>query len=149
VAVAQVLLGGTLTVSPPPVVGTTVSASTLGTIPGGTTQVALGTSPNPKPSAKQARGYKTNTSAFGTYVALSGVGATDNVTTADTLYLKSDAPLQVQLTVQNTFSGGGGTSTIVVPLYGTIILEFPAGGYCTAIAVAGNGDLEYVVSGPA
>lgn len=145
-AVAQLLLNGTLTVTPSSVVGTVTSASQQGTIPSGTIQVPLAPSPNPKPSAKQARGYKSSASAYGTFVALSGVGAGDNVATADTLWMRSDAPLQVQLTVQTL--GGSGTTTIVVPLYGTMLLEFPQGGYLVGIQVAGTGDLEYVASGP-
>jgi hypothetical protein len=146
-ATAQILLNGTLTVTPTSVLGTVTSASQQGTIPSGSVQVPLSTSPNPKPSAKQTRGYKTSSSAFGTYAALSGVGASDNVATADTLWMRSDAPLQVQLTLQNL--GGSGTVTSVVPLNGTMLLEFPFGGYCVGIEVAGAGDIEYIASGPA
>jgi hypothetical protein len=145
-AAAQILLTGTLTLTPQSVQGTTTSVSAQGTIPAGTVQTGLATTPNPKNSAKQARGYKTNTSAYGTYVALSGVGATDNVTTADTVYIRTDGPVQVQLTIQNL--GGSGTITSVVPVYGTFLWEAPSGGYCTGIAIAGAADVEYVVSGP-
>jgi hypothetical protein len=147
VAANQIQLNGTLTQLPSSVVGTTTSVSPLGLIPAFTRQVALVTTPSPKQSAKCGGGNKTNSSAYGTYVTLSGLGATDDVTTADFLYLKTDAPMQVQLTLQNL--GGSGTITSVVPVYGMMVLEFPPSGYLTGLSVAGAGDVEYMVSGPA
>jgi hypothetical protein len=127
-------------------VGTQTSASPGSALPAGTDQVPLTVTPSPKPSAKRANGNKYNSSAFGTYVPVSGIGASDNVTTCDTLIVTTDAPIALQLTLQNL--GGSGTITSVVYAYGMQILQFPPGGYLVGLAAAGSGNLEYVLSGP-
>jgi hypothetical protein len=70
------------------------------------------------------------------------------VTTADTLYLKSDAPVAVQLAMQNLLAGTG-TTTSVVYVQGEVTMEFPAGGYLTGLAVQGVANVEWLASGPA
>jgi hypothetical protein len=147
-ATAQLILSGTLTLTPTAVVGTTTSVSPQGTVPAGTDQIPLVLTPNPKPSAKRANGNKLSTSAYGTFVAVSGIGATDNVQTADTLLVTTDAPLQLQLTLQNLAAGGVGTVTSVVSVYGTQLFQFPPAGLLVGLAAAGSGNLEYLASGP-
>jgi hypothetical protein len=146
-ATAQLILSGTLTLTPQSVVGVTSSVSALGSVPGGTDQVPLALSPNPKPSAKRANGNKFSSSTYGTYVAVTGIGASDNVTTCDTLLVVSDAPIALQLTLQNL--GGSGTITSIVPIQGMQLFQFPPGGYLVGLAAAGSGNLEYLASGPA
>jgi hypothetical protein len=148
VATAQILLSGTLTITPTSVVGVMSSSSSAGGLPAGTDQIPLVTNPNPKPSAVRCNGNKRNSSALGTYVSLSGIGPTDNVTTADFLYVNTDAPMTLQLTLQNLVAGSG-TITSVVSVYGPQVFQFPPGGYLTAVGASGNGNVEYLGSGPA
>ncbi len=144
-ATRQLLLAGSITVSPQSVVGTTLSSSPLGTVPAGVTQIPFSATPSPKPSSRMGGGSKvlSSPSAFQT---ISGLGPTDDVTTADTIYVKSDAPIQLQLTMQNLI---GGTVVSVVNVYGTFWIELPPNGYATGLAAQGNANLEVIISGPA
>jgi hypothetical protein len=141
----QLLLSGTLTVTPPNVVGTPTSAFLSGFLPKGTSQIPISSTPSPKQSVKMSGGNKSvNASSFQT---ISGLGATDDVTTADTIYLESDAIMQVQITQQNP--AGGSPIVAVLNLYGSMWVEFPATGYATGLAAQGVGNLEVLISGPA
>ncbi len=145
-ATRQLLLAGSITVSPQSVVGTTLSSSPLGTVPAGVTQIPFSATPSPKPSSRMGGGSKvlSSPSAFQT---ISGLGPTDDVTTADTIYVKSDAPIQLQLTMQNL--GGGSPVVSVVNVYGTFWIELPPSGYATGLAAQGSANLEVIISGPA
>ena len=143
-AVAQLIVSGTITQSPPSVVGTTISASPLGTVPAGVTQIPLVLSLSPKPSAKRASGNKVLNSPS-SFQAISGIGPTDDVVNCDTLYLKSDSNILVQLTIVNP---AGGTFTSTISLYGMMMMEFATNAYCTGISAQGNANLEYLFSGP-
>ncbi len=142
---AQLILGGTLTLAPPSVVGTTISASPIGTVPAGTTQIPVQLTPGTKQSGVQTHKKKTLNSPS-TFQVMTGIGATDDVTTADTLYLKVDGPIQVQLTMQNP--AGGSPIVSVVPLYGTMMLEFPTPGLLTGLSLQGSCNVEMLASGP-
>ena len=142
---AQLILGGTITIAPPSVVGTTISASAVGTVPAGTTQVPLQLTPPTKQSGVQTHKKKTLSSPS-SFQVMTGIGATDDVTTADTLYLKADGPIQVQLTMQNP--AGGSPIVSVIPLYGSLLLEFPTPGLLTGISLMGSCNVEMLASGP-
>jgi hypothetical protein len=142
----QLILSGTLSVTPPSVVGTPTSSFPFGFIPKGTSQIPLATTPSPKQSVKMSGGNKSVASP-GAFQTISGLGATDDVTTADTVYIESDAIMQIQITQQNP--AGGSPIVSVVNLYGTMWIEFPATGYATGLAAQGTGNLEVLISGPA
>ena len=121
---SQVLvLSGTLTVSPPSVTGTTIAASPSGTVPAGVSQVPLATNPPTKQSAVQTGLRHKSLNSSGSFQILSGLGATDDVTTADTIYVKSDAPIQLRLTQVNP--AGGSPIVSIVNLFGMLFQEFP------------------------
>jgi hypothetical protein len=145
-AAAQIILSGTLTITPAAVVGTTSSAGPF-PVPSGTDQIPLCLQPQPKPSAVRCNGNRRIASVFGSFSAVSGIGATDNVTTCDTLLVTSDGPLQLQFTMQNL--AGGSPIVSVVQINGTQLFQFPSGGYLTGLQAAGNANLEYLGSGPA
>lgn len=143
---SQIQVNGSITQSPPNVVGTTISAWPNGTVPAGTIQIPLLLTPSPKQSARCAKGSRVLNSPS-SFQVISGLGATDDVTTADTLYLKCDGPIQLQLTMVNP--AGGSPIVSVVNLFGSCLLEFPSAGYLTGLAAQGNANLEFLISGPA
>jgi len=143
-ATSQIIVSGTITQSPPPVTGTTIAASPVGTVPAGTTQIPILLTPSPKQSLKRASGNKVLSSPS-SFQTLSGLGSTDDVTNCDTLYLKCDANILVQLTVTNP---AGGTFVSTVSLYGTLIQEFATNAYLVGIALQGTANVEYIISGP-
>ena len=145
---AQLTLSGQVTVMPLTVTGTNAAVGPQGTLPAGTTQVPLSTTPSPKPSNRRAVGstYLSSPSAFQT---IRGVGAGDDVATADFLSVTSDAPVEVELTMQDYDAGGAGTTVSVVYLYGSMHLEFPSSGYLVGLRAKGAANLEYLISGPA
>jgi len=146
--VQQVLaLSGSLTASPPSVTGTTLQPTPAGFVPQGVSQTPLALNPSTKQSAVQTGLRHKSLSSPSSMQAISGLGTGGDVTTADTLYLKSDAPIQVQLTQQNL--AGGSPVVSVVNLYGTLLLEFPPSGYLTGIEAQGTANLEILISGPA
>ena len=134
-----ITLTGTLNQAP------TVVVAAQTTIPSTVRQIPLVTNPNPKQSAKCANGNKfvNSPSSFQT---LSGVGATDDVTTADFLWLKADAAIQLQLTQQNL--NGGANITQIVNVLGNFMCEFPTGGLLLGVAIQGSANVEYLASGP-
>lgn len=146
-ATRQLLLSGSITVSPQSVVGTTLAASANGTVPAGVTQIPFAATPSPKPSSRMGGGNKVLNSPSA-FQSISGLGPTDDVTTADVLFVKSDGPVQLQLTQQN-LSTPGGFITSVVNLFGTTWIEFPSGGYLTLLSAQGACNLEVLISGPA
>ena len=81
------------------------------------------------------------------FAALSGVGTGQTVTKADTLYLRSNGPLLLQLTCLD----GTGTNTpdtpIVVPCAGLFLAEFSSGRELVAIEAKGSAQIEYLASG--
>jgi len=144
-AAAQIIWSGTLTITPTSVVGASPGGGFP--IPGGTDQEPVLLQPNPKPSAVRAIGNKRNASALGTYVALSGVGSTDNVQTADFLYVVTDAPMVLRLTMQDLVAGTGTTQQLV-QVEGPQVFNFPVRGYLVGIEASGAGNIAYLASGP-
>lgn len=144
----QVLqLSGSLSVTPPSVTGTTLAASPNGTVPAGASQVPLVLNPPTKQSAVQTGIRHKSLNSSGGMQVISGLGTGDDVTTADTLYIKTDAPITLQLTTQNP--AGGSALVSVVPLGGSAVWEFPFGGYLIGLSAQGVANLEILISGPA
>jgi hypothetical protein len=85
-----------------------------------------------------------NVASPGAFAALDGVGAAATVTAGHFLYLKANAPMIVQLTCDD---GLGGTVVAEVPVYGLLMLEFPATQPLELLKVKGTGMLEYMVVG--
>ena len=114
------------------------------TFPGAVKSTQLSTTPTQKPSAVDSGIAKRMINTPNAFLALSGVGPTDDVTRGDTLYIKTNSPIQVRLTFAQV-SGGDLISTL--PLYGTCILEIPSDQYLKTIEAKGAGTIEYLISG--
>jgi len=80
------------------------------------------------------------------WVTLSGVGATDTVTKCDTIYIRSNGPLTMELTTDD----GTGTNTNVVsliPLNGLALLEFNENKWLKLVRLSGTATIEYFACG--
>ena len=130
---AQVQLDGTVTVGP------VTSGST--SFPGAINTVSFSTTPTPK-AAQVYSSEVRQVSSPSAYAVLSGVGASDNVTKANFLYLKTNAPVLLRTTMV-------ATSPLVAVewVQGVLIKEYPDGHELYLLEVQGTGTVEYFVSG--
>lgn len=80
----------------------------------------------------------------GAFAALQGVGATDTVKNGDFLYMKSNAQIDVRMTIDN---GAGGSDLRIVTVHGLVILEFSTARPLKLLEAQGTAVLEYFVSG--
>lgn len=126
---------GTLTLTPP--------GSGLCGVPGGALSVPLALSPHPKQSCVSASGAR-QVSSPSAYVQLSGVGDTDTVTKANTVYLKTNSPMMIKLTFDNSPDADIESE---FPLYGIHLSECGDTKYLKKIEVKGSGTVELVASG--
>lgn len=79
----------------------------------------------------------------GGYVNLRGVGAGESVTKGTFLYLRASSEMLVRIT---TFDAGGDVVAII-PVKGTVIIEFDANKYLKLIEASGSGTIEHLVTG--
>ena len=133
----QAQLSATLTTGP--------GSSSDNPFPSGVTSINFGLMP-------AAKGYTVATGAVvavaspSSFASVDAIGACGQVTQALTLLLRSPtAQVQVQLTCANP--AGGSPIVAVVPLNGTMLLEFPANGYLQALAIMGSATIEYWAAG--
>lgn len=143
---SQLQINGSLIQSPPSVVGTTVSAYPSGVVPSSVSQEPIALTPSPKQSPVCTGLRHKYLNSPGSMQVLTGLGTNDDVTNADTLYLKSDAPILVQLT--NANPAGGSPLVSIIPVFGTILMEFPTPGLLQGISAQGSANLSMLVSGP-
>lgn len=79
------------------------------------------------------------------FVTLPAVGASGDVTEADTLYFKSNGVCVLELTLDD---GSGGNTVLPLDVHGLVIQEFPADKPLKALRVKGSCQIVYFVSGP-
>lgn len=80
------------------------------------------------------------------YVPLQGVGPTDTVTQGNTLYLKSNAPVNIRITQDD---GSGGTDvTEMLGVHGLVVREFSTIYPLELVEIQGSATIEYFFSGP-
>jgi hypothetical protein len=145
--VQQVLtLSGSLSCAPPSVTGTTLQPTPQGFVPQGVSQTPISLNPPTKQSAVQTGLRHKSLSSPSGYQTISGLGTGDDVTTADTIYVKTDAPILLRVTQVNP---AGGTTVSVLNLFGTYLQEFRSDGLATLLEAEGTADLEVLISGPA
>jgi hypothetical protein len=128
--VGAVSLDGSLTVGP----------TVPNQVPGGTVSFPVSTTPNPKTFAVSDSGVK-KVASPGAAVSFGSLGASGAVTAGSFLYVKTTAAVSLSLTF-------GGT-TVVLPLNGTLVMEFPTTSALTGLSVQGTATVEYFVSGDA
>jgi len=126
------------------VVGPTVVTDS--SFPNGVSTATLATTPDPKPSQVDSGLKVRNLNSPNAYVALSGVGVTDDVTNGDTFYFRCRSPVLLRLTFYNPLQPGSPVVS-VIPVMGTHVCEYPQDRYLTLVEVQGSGQIEYLVSG--
>ena len=134
----QVAVNGTL------VAGTSVCGCDCG-FPSETVTAAFATTPNPK-GYQVASGCLTRhlATALNVFVGLSGIGATDTVTAADFLWVRTDSPMQIRVSQKTD------PSTTVVTVHqvtGLFVWEPPTSQPIVLLEASGSGTIEYFVSG--
>ena len=135
---AQVTISGSLSVAP-----ATVTDSTF---PAATSSVPLTTTPIPKVCAVDTGIQRGNINSPSSYAALSGVGASpETVTQGSILYVRCAVPMLFKLAFHNPL---GADDEAVIPITGTVIMEFDPSRYLTALSVKGSGTIEWYVGGP-
>lgn len=136
----QIVLDGTLTIGP--------QGSGGDAFPSSVDTVQLASLPNPKMSQAASGTLRRNVAVSQpNWLTLSGVGPTDAVTLADTLYFKTQSPMRLRLTQVDMENPTGPPIVSIVEVYGTCFIEFPTSGALTLLEVRGVGTIEYMVSG--
>lgn len=80
------------------------------------------------------------------FVELQGVGPTDTVTQGNTLYLKSNAPVDLRLTRDD---GAGGQDVTETPgVHGLFVVEFSTTKPLELLEIRGSATIEYLICGP-
>lgn len=77
------------------------------------------------------------------FVSLSGVGATDTVTQATFLYVRTSAAISLRV----TFEGATDDVVSVIPVFGTLLLEPDPAQYVKGIEVQGVATVEWLATG--
>lgn len=131
--------GSTITISP------SGGVSDAGTLPTTAQTVPFQLSPDPKPWNVQDGVNFRSINSSSSFVTLSGVGATDTVTNATFLYLRTNFSATVQLTMNKL--GGGSPLVEQIQVNGLLQIEFPQGGELTLLQIEGSGNVEWFVSG--
>lgn len=131
----QLILDGSIVTAPP--------GSGVGQFPGGAVTIPLVLSPSPKQSVVRS-GPDVRQVSSNVYVTLTGVGADDAVTKANTVYLKTNSPMMVKATYDNTPDADIESE---FPLFGIWIAEPGDTKYLKKVEVKGSGTIEFLVSG--
>lgn len=110
--------------------------------PGAITQIVFGGGQNIPANTSVLHAKSVNSPTV--YVTLDGLGAGETVSQGVFLYLKTNAQMTLRLTTQ-------GTPDLVaeVPIFGTVIWQFPSTNYLKLLEVKGVGTLEYLIAGNA
>lgn len=101
------------------------------------------------PCAAKAANYSSygapNISSSGAYVSLPGLGSGGPVTKANTLFIKAQQSVLLEL----TFAVPSSADLVVadIPLQGTLIAEYPDGRELKLVRVKGVSAIEYLFTG--
>lgn len=108
----------------------------------------LATSVVPKPFSTASGVMQRRVSvASPAFVTLQGVGPSDTVERGDLLYLRSDAPLILRLSNQDPLAPLGPPLVVEVPVFGLVLLEFPASSPLVLLEAQGSATVEYAITG--
>jgi hypothetical protein len=110
--------------------------------PAAVTQIAFGSGGNILANASSLNSKSVNSAAA--FVPLDGVGVGETVTTGTFLYVRTNQEMTLRLTTQ-----GAPDLVAEIPIWGTMIFQFPQSKYLKLLEVKGVGTLEYLVAGMA
>lgn len=131
---AHVVLSGTIVAGP-----ATAGDSVL---PKGVATIDLATSPDPKSAAVYLKGNRAF--ASGAFADTGWVGTGKDVVSGNLLFIKADGEMSFRLT---TDDGLGGNVVSVVPVDGSLLVEFPSTKFLKLVEALGTANVEYIVSG--
>lgn len=123
-------------------------AVTTDTFPGSSFTIPLGLAEGGTKGWTVGTGVlRRNLNSPAAFVALGGVGpaaGADAVTQGHTLYLRCDAGIDLEMTIDD---GAGGTDVVVVHHKGLLIKEFDAARPLELLRAQGTATVEYLVVG--
>ena len=111
-----------------------------------TTNLALTPSPKPFSTASGVLQRRIAT-VSPDFAHLQGVGAGDAVARGDTLYLRSDSQILLQLSQIDPLNPGGPVLVRQLYVSGLVVLEFPLSSPLVLLEAQGAATLEYLVTG--
>lgn len=133
---ARLQLEGTLTIGPP------CAVECCGGVDGAETTLPVCV----KVEATAVVGAITRTLASpGSFVTLSGIGASDAVTQGSFLYVMTDAAMTLRITCDD---GAGGTALELIPVQGLFVRQFDPTKPLELLEVRGSGRITYAACGP-
>jgi hypothetical protein len=112
--------------------------------PAALTTVPLSFRSNPKSFGVASGVLTRQLNSSNAFVPLQGVGPTDTVTKADTLYLKSNGRIDLRLSIDD---GSNGLDLRVITIDGLVVLEFDSSRSLKLLEAQGSATLEYFLSG--
>lgn len=99
----------------------------------------------PVQASAVANALKRAINSPGSFVPLSAVGATGDVTHGELLYLTSNAPITLRLT---TDDGLGGSVVVTEEVNSIILRDYPSAKFLKLLEVKGIATIAYLVTGP-
>ena len=126
-------LAATLVASPP--------SSTDGGLPSGVTNISFGLNPSTKMVNVDTGAMTRQINSPSDYITLEGVPST--VSQGTTLFIRTTAPFLFRLTNNDPIT----PTQAILPINGTVLLEFPADKYLTLLEAQGSGTIEYYIGG--
>lgn len=132
------VLDGTISIGPQQV--------TEESFPAGTLSEPLSFNPFEKQVQVSTGTLQRTLNSSGSFVALSGIGATDTVVQGLFLYVRcKGGSMQLRLTMKDP--GGGADIVSVLPFDGTSLHEFQANGWLKGLEAKGSGTIAYLIGG--
>lgn len=99
----------------------------------------------PVQASAVADSLKRSINSPGSFVPLSAVGPTGDVTHGELLYLTSNAPISLRLT---TDDGLGGDVVAIREISSLVLQDFPPAKFLKGLEVKGIATIAYLVTGP-
>jgi hypothetical protein len=106
--------------------------------------IPITTSPTQKAVAESIRLARSLNSPSPTFVTLEGVGPTSTIVKGVFLYLRAQTKINIRV---STKADSGPDVVSVIPVQGTVIMEFPDANYLTLLEASGVSQIEYLVGG--
>lgn len=108
----------------------------------GTLNLSFTSYPPTKPAAASFNASKQVNSPI-SFATLDGIGAAESVTQGTLLFLSTTSPMDIEITTATS----GPDNVAVIPVQGTLIIEFPVNKYLKGLRAQGVGIVSYLATG--